>query len=89
VLINGRPQRLLEVGMNTSFVSVDAGDKPGDEVVLLGDGLSEATLAAHFGCREHEVLCRYTSMGPRQYVTADEAAEPAIVSACSAAPQTR
>jgi len=70
VLVNGRPQRLLEVGMNTSFVSVDPLDKPGDEVVLLGGGLSEARLAEHFGVREHEVLCRHTSMGPRQYVTA-------------------
>ncbi len=70
VLINGRPQRLLEVGMNTSFVSVDPLDKPGDEVVLLGDGLTEAALAAQFGTREHEILCRYTAMGPRRYVTA-------------------
>ncbi len=89
VLVNGRPQRLLEVGMNTSFVSVDAGDKPGDEVVLLGGGLREAALATHCGCREHEILCRYTSMGPRQYVTADEVTAPPSVTAHSAAPQTR
>jgi alanine racemase len=70
VVINGRPQKLLEIGMNTSFVSVDPHDKPGDEVVLLGDGLSEATLAQHLGCREHEILCRYGAMGPRQYAPA-------------------
>ena len=69
VLINGRRQRILEVGMNTSFVSIDPRDRPGDEVVLLGDGLSEAELATHFGCREHEILCRYTSMGQRSYIT--------------------
>jgi alanine racemase len=80
VLINGRPQRLLEVGMNTSFVSVDPTDKPGDEVVLLGDGLTEAVLAEHLHVREHEILCRYTAMGPRHYVTETPAAAPAVVS---------
>jgi len=68
VLINGRRQMLLEVGMNTCFVSVHPTDKPGDEVVLLGDGLTEATLADHLQVREHEILCRYTAMGPRQHV---------------------
>jgi alanine racemase len=68
VYINGRRQQLLEIGMNTSFVSVDPRDRIGDEVVLLGEELPEAELAAHFGCREHEILCRYTSMGPRSYV---------------------
>ncbi len=76
VLINGRPQRLLEVGMNTSFVSVDPKDKPGDEVVLLGSGLTEATLAEHLQVREHEILCRYTSMGPRHYVAKTPPAQP-------------
>lgn len=68
VLINGRPQRILESGMNTSYVSVAPNDKPGDEVVLLGDGLTEEQLAGHFACRPHEILCRYTTMGPRRYI---------------------
>lgn len=68
VLINGRRQRLLEAGMNTSFVSVAPGDRAGDEVVLLGDGLTEAELAAQLRVREHEILCRYCAMGPRAYV---------------------
>ncbi|MFH1748401.1 MAG: alanine racemase [Planctomycetota bacterium] len=71
VLVNGRRQRLIEAGMNTSFVSVDPTDRIGAEVILLGDSLDEAELAAHFNCREHEILCRYTSMGARGYVTAD------------------
>lgn len=70
VVINGRRQQLLEAGMNTAFVSVDPSDRAGDEVVLLGAGLTEAELAAHFGCREHEILCRYTSMGQRRYLAA-------------------
>ena len=80
VLINGSPQRLLEVGMNTGFVSVDPTDKPGDEVVLLGGGLTEAVLAEHVHVREHEILCRYTAMGPRHYVTQTPTAAPAVLS---------
>ena len=75
VLINGQRQRLLEVGMNTAFVSVDGSARVGDEVVLLGDGLSEAELAVQLRCREHEILCRYGAMGQRSYVT--ERASPA------------
>lgn len=67
VTINGRRQRMLEVGMNSSFVSVDPADRPGDEVVLLGDGLSESDLAGELHVREHEVLCRYTAAGRRRY----------------------
>jgi alanine racemase len=67
VVINGRRQRILETGMNTSFVSVDSGDKVGDEVVLLGDKLDEEELASALHVRPHEILCRYTSMGARRY----------------------
>lgn len=67
VLVNGRRQRLLEVGMNSAYVTVDGSDRAGDEVVLLGDGLTEADVAAALNVREHEVLCRYGSMGVRQY----------------------
>lgn len=74
VLVNGRRQEIIEVGMNTSFVTLDPADTAGAEVVLLGDGLSEADLAAHFHCREHEILCRYTAMGRRAYVGGGTAA---------------
>lgn len=67
VEINGRPQRILECGMNTSFVSADPRDREGDEVVLLGSELTEHALAAHFGTRPHEILCRYASAGIRTY----------------------
>ena len=65
--------------MNTCFVSVDPTDKPGDEAVLLGDGLTEATLAEHFHVREHEILCRYTAMGVRHYVAQTPSPAPAVV----------
>jgi hypothetical protein len=39
----------------------------GDEVVLLGDELNETELARQLSIRPHEVLCRYTATGVRQY----------------------
>lgn len=68
VVLNGRRQQVLEVGMNTAFVTVAAEDRVGDDVVLLGDGLAEAELAAHLHVRPHEILCRYSSIGTREYV---------------------
>lgn len=72
VLVNGRRQRMLEVGMNCTFISLDRADRTGDEVVLLGDGLSELEIAGQIGAREHEVLCRYGGMGIRRYARAGE-----------------
>ncbi|MCG3126146.1 MAG: Alanine racemase [Phycisphaerae bacterium] len=72
-VINGRRQQILEVGMNSSYVSVDAHDRVGDEVVLLGDELPEAVLAGFYCTREHEILCRYGAMGPRTYAPIDDA----------------
>jgi len=89
VVLNGRRQRLLEVGMNTAFVSVDARDRAGDEVVLLGDGLTEAELAAHFDCREHEILCRYTAMGQRSYVGAPATANQTVTPATAESARVR
>lgn len=69
-MIGGRRQQVLEVGMNSSYVSVDARDRAGDEVVLLGDGVTEADIAGPNRIREHEVLCRYGALGVRQYARA-------------------
>ncbi|MFO0839355.1 MAG: alanine racemase [Phycisphaerae bacterium] len=67
VRVNGRPQRLIEAGMNSSFISIDPRDRPGDEVVLCGEGLDEAALGTELRCRPHEILCRYCAMGVREY----------------------
>ncbi|MCC6357809.1 MAG: alanine racemase [Phycisphaerales bacterium] len=69
VIINGRRQVILETGMNSSYVSVEPGDRAGDEVVLLGDGLTEAEVGSALNVREHEVLCRYGAGGVRVYCT--------------------
>jgi alanine racemase len=82
VLVNGRRQHVLEVGMNSAYVTIDPGDRAGDEVVLLGDGLTEADVAAALHVREHEVLCRYGSMGLRQYATAGKASHETALAAC-------
>lgn len=68
--INGRPQRILEVGMNSSFVSVDPADRSGDDVILLGEGLDAEAVASSLGVRPHEVLCRYSGFGERTYPAA-------------------
>lgn len=65
--INGRPQRIIEVGMQSAFVTLDAKDKAGDEVVLLGDDLSLADVAEATKSSPHETLVRLASMGERSY----------------------
>jgi len=67
VMVGGQRQMILEVGMNSAFVSVGASDRPGDDVVLLGGGITEADVSEHSGIREHEVLCRYSGLGKRRY----------------------
>ena len=69
-VVNGRRQRIVEVGMQSAYVSLDAGDASGDEVVLLGDGLAAGEVAAAWGCGAHEATLRLASMGTRSYVEA-------------------
>lgn len=67
-LVNGRSARVLEVGMQSAFVQTDATDKVGDEVVVLGDSLTEQLVAGAWGTTPHEALARLTGLGTRQYV---------------------
>lgn len=66
-VVNGRPSRILEVGMQTAFVETDASHRPGDEVALLGDGLGEQDVAGAWGTTPHEALFRLASLGVRTY----------------------
>jgi alanine racemase len=66
-IVNGRRSRILEVGMQTSFVETIAGDRIGDEVVLLGDMLAEADVAADWKTSPQEVLTRLCGAGIREY----------------------
>lgn len=67
-LINGRQSRVIEVGMQSAYVETYADDRAGDEVVLLGDGLSEETLAQAWGVGAHELLVRLCGAGQRKYI---------------------
>lgn len=66
-LINGAKRRVLEIGMQTAFVELGPNDRAGDEVVLLGDGLSEQDVAIAWRCGPHEALFRLASCGWRVY----------------------
>jgi alanine racemase len=59
-LVNGQRSHVLEVGMQSAFVEVSASTKAGDEVVLLGDGITPQALAAEWKTSPQEVLVQMT-----------------------------
>jgi alanine racemase len=65
--VGGRLTRILEVGMQTSFVELGPGDEAGDEVVLLGDEIPPALVAAAWGCSPQQVLVCLCRAGGREY----------------------
>ncbi|HWE02251.1 MAG TPA: alanine racemase [Tepidisphaeraceae bacterium] len=67
-VINGRRSRVLEVGMQSSFVETTESDRVGDEVVLLGEGLQETDVAAAWKSSPHEALTRLCGAGVRRYI---------------------
>lgn len=66
VLINGRRQRIMEVGMQSAYVTLHENDRPADEVVLLGDGLTEAEIAFAWGVTPHHALMVMATMGEQK-----------------------
>jgi alanine racemase len=66
-LIDGRPSRVLEVGMQSAYVECSAHDRAGDEVVLLGDGLTEDAIALAWGTTPQLVLVELCGAGEREY----------------------
>jgi alanine racemase len=67
VSVNGERRFVPEVGMQSAFVELGPSDKAGDEVVLLGDGVTEQDVAAAWGTSPHEALVRLAGMGTRRY----------------------
>ena len=55
-LVNGRPSRVLEVGMQSSFIQTNEADRAGDEVVLVGDGLEAEQIGAAWKASAQAVL---------------------------------
>jgi alanine racemase len=66
--VNGRPSRILEVGMQSAFVECEPADRAGDPVVLLGDGLTEQEVASAWQASEQEVIGQMAGLGERRYV---------------------
>lgn len=70
VLLRG--QRVPVVGrVSMDFLTIDVTDVPdaalGDEVVLLGDGITAAEIAANIGTIAYEVFCNISARVPRVY----------------------
>ena len=66
-LINGQRRQILEVGMQSAFIEAEAGDRVGDNVVLIGPDLQPTEIAAAWNCSPHEVLKALTSAATRHY----------------------
>lgn len=69
-VVNGERQQLIEVGMQSAYVSIGTRDRIGDEVILLGDGLTKAEIGQAWNASAHEVLVTLAAMGERQYRSA-------------------
>jgi alanine racemase len=65
--VNDAPRRVLEVGMQSSFIEIGKGDRVGDEVVLLGDGVSLEAISEQWHTRPHEALLQLAGLGPKTY----------------------
>jgi alanine racemase len=65
--VNGATRNILEVGMQTAFVEIGANDHVGDELVLLGDAITEKAVATAWGTSEQEVLVNLARSGRRVY----------------------
>jgi alanine racemase len=66
-LVAGARRQVLEVGMQTALIEIGPNDKVGDELILLGDGLTEAELAAARGVSEQQALLFMAGAGTRTY----------------------
>jgi alanine racemase len=67
-LLNDRPSRILEVGMQSAFVECAPADKVGDEVVLLGETLGVEAVAAQWNVTPQECLLRLARSGVKEYL---------------------
>jgi alanine racemase len=68
-LVNGQRRLIPEVGMQSAFVELGPMDKAGDEVVLLGDGITAPDVATAWGTSPHEALYRLARLGERRYTS--------------------
>lgn len=59
---------VIEVGMQSAYVECGPYEKAGDEVILLGDSLSEDAVAAAWRTTPHGAMLSLVRMGQKQYV---------------------
>jgi alanine racemase len=67
--VNGQTRRVIEAGMQTSFVEIGPADRIGDRVEWLttGQNTDLPAVAVAWGVSQQEVLVRLTGAGIRQY----------------------
>jgi alanine racemase len=76
--VGGVGRRVVEVGMQTSFVDLGDAGAVGAPVTLLGsdgdgaDAVGEDEVARDWGCTPHEALIRLARMGPIEYTPSNE-----------------
>jgi alanine racemase len=61
-LVNGQLRRIIECGMQSSYVEIGPDDRAGDEVVLLGDGITIDDVASAWKSSAQEALLRLASL---------------------------
>jgi len=67
-LVNGERRKIIEVGMQSTYVEIGQEDAVGDEVVLLGDDLDLSSIAEAWRVTDHAVLVALSAAGEKQYV---------------------
>jgi alanine racemase len=67
-VVGGRPSHVMEVGMQSSYVECSPHDRAGDQVVLLGEGLTEDAVALAWRTTAQLVLVQLCGAGEREYV---------------------
>ena len=55
-LVNGARRRILEIGMQSSYIELSGAEKIGDTVTLLGGELGADELAGEWKCGAQEVM---------------------------------
>jgi alanine racemase len=65
--VNGERRPVREVGMQSTFIELGPRDKAGDEVILLGNGITTREIATAWGTSQQEALFRLAGIGERRY----------------------
>jgi alanine racemase len=67
-VVSGVRRNILEVGMQSAFVELGPDSRTGDDVVLLGDDLTEESVAQAWGVSPQNAMLQLATAGVRNYV---------------------